>query len=43
MKNRQKTSKNHHVKKSHFFTQKTHRRGHGNKMVFFQKNIIFTM
>jgi|Laugresu1bdmlbdd_1035124.scaffolds.fasta_scaffold67918_2 hypothetical protein len=43
MKNDQKTPKNHHAKKSHFLTQKTHRRGHGNKTAFFQKNINFTM
>jgi hypothetical protein len=43
MKNRQKSSKIHHAKKIYFLTQKTHRRGHGNKMAFFQKNRIFTM
>jgi hypothetical protein len=43
MKNRQKTPKNHHAKKSHFLTQKTHRRAHGNKTAFFQKKRIFTM
>lgn len=36
MKNSQKTSKNHHAKKFYFLTQKSHRRGHGNKTAFFQ-------
>ena len=43
MKNRQKTSKNHHAKKIYFLAQKTHRRGHGNKTAFYQKKRIFTM
>jgi hypothetical protein len=43
MKNRQKSSKNHHAKKSYFLTQKTHRRGHGNKTAFFQKKRVFAM
>ena len=43
MKNGQKESKNHHAKKTYFLTQKTHRRGHGNKTAFFQKNRVFTM
>jgi hypothetical protein len=43
MKNGQKWSKIHHAKNSHFLTQKTHRRAHGNKTAFFQKKRIFTM
>jgi hypothetical protein len=43
MKNRQKTSKNHHAKKIYFLAQKKHRRGHGNKTAFYQKKRIFTM
>jgi hypothetical protein len=43
MKNDQKSSKNHHAKKPDFLTQKTYRKGHGNKIAFYQKKRIFTM